>query len=194
MNLQKFNPWNWFKHEDAARQEGSRVPVRRSDYSDGYSQASVVPQMYRELDRLWDIVGREFGLSPWKAADTGQGIFRSEIPARAIFRPELNVSSDEKEYTITVEAAGMEYKDISLELSDRKLLIHGNKSEKSEHKGKHFYRIERHYGNFQRVLDLPEDAIVEDISASMKNGLLSIIVPRREIVTSDSKKIKITSS
>ncbi len=194
MDLQKLNPWNWFKHEDAARQGGSKVPVRRSDYFDRDNPVSAVPQMFRELDRLWDIVGREFGLSPRHSALIDHGTFRSEFPTRAMFSPELNVSSDEKEYTITVEAAGMEYKDISLELSDRKLLIHGNKREESEQKDKHFYRIERHYGNFQRVLDLPEDAVVEDISASMKNGLLTIIVPRRELVAEDAKKIEISNS
>ena len=193
MNLQKLNPWNWFKHEDAARREDSQIPVRRADLATAGSLGSM-PQLYREIDRLWDVVAREFGFGPWLEGRGGRGGLLSDFSGRGIFSPELNVSSDEKEYSVTLEAAGMEQDDISLETADNKLFIRGNKSEESEQKDKHYYRIERRYGNFQRVLDMPEDAVVEEISASMKNGLLSIRIPRRKLEAANSKKIEILSA
>lgn len=192
MNLQKLNPWNWFKHEDAARREDSRIPVRHPDYPTEGGHSSM-PQLYQEIDRLWDAVTRDFGFSPWMADRRGRGSL-ADFSGHAKFSPELNVSSDEKEYAVTLEAAGMEQQDISLETGDGKLFIRGNKSEETEQKDKHFYRIERRYGNFQRVLDLPEDAVVDDISASMKNGLLTIKIPRRKLEASNSKKIEILSA
>ena len=53
------------------------------------------------------------------------------------------------------------------------------------------YRIERSYGALQRTLSLPEDASASEITAAMKNGVLSLVIPRREVADSEVKKITI---
>jgi HSP20 family protein len=111
-----------------------------------------------------------------------------------LFVPSLNISSDGKEYAVTLEATGLEQKDISIELSERCLLIKSNKQKESKNKDKDFYRIERKFGSFQRVLALPEDAIADAIKASMKNGLLTVKIPRAENQVTNNKKIEIESA
>jgi HSP20 family protein len=145
-------------------------------------------ELHSQIDRLFDDLWDSFGI--------GNSLFsnnhlKSNFPT---FVPELNISSDAKEYTITFEAAGLEQKDIAIELNERRLTIKGNKVDESENKEKDFYRIERRFGSFQRVLALPEDALVDDINAKMSNGLLTIRIPRSETVNSTTRKIEIKNS
>ncbi|MGD9386334.1 MAG: Hsp20 family protein, partial [Thioalkalispiraceae bacterium] len=69
----------------------------------------------------------------------------------------------------------------------------GNKQQEQEEKDKHFYRIERHYGSFERVLAIPDDAETNKITASMKNGVLTIDIPRKEMPATEAKRITIES-
>ena len=75
------------------------------------------------------------------------------------------------------------------------MIIAGNDREKrarkANSKNRHYYRIERHYGTFQRVLSLPEDAVASDINASISKELLTIGIPRQEAEVTDRRKISI---
>lgn len=193
MNLQKLNPWNWFKHESGGN-PGTTVPVRREEYpaQSALSLNQPLAQFHQEVDRLFDGIFRSFGFpsaSLGRLPDLWSGA--GQVSA---FNPELNVASDDEEYVVTVEAAGLNDKDVQIEVADRRLLISGNKQEESENKQRHFYRIERRYGAFQRVLALPDDAQADQIRAAMHNGLLTIRIPRRPLEHSDSRRITIESS
>lgn len=61
----------------------------------------------------------------------------------------------------------------------------------SETRDKQYYRVERHYGNFQRSLSLPDDAVVDEVEASLKNGILKLNIPRREGSSREVKRIEI---
>ncbi|MFA6699534.1 MAG: Hsp20/alpha crystallin family protein [Thiomicrospira sp.] len=177
MDLSKLNPWNWFKHEDGAKSAES-IPLKRDEYQ------SVTParrevgtvgdiwQLHREMDRLFDEAFRGFGLPSRALAST-----RAPLN-EALFRPSLNVASDDKQYTVTLEAPGLVQDDIKLELKGQTLFIQGEKRVEKEDKDKHYYRIERRYGQFQRVLDVPEDVDLDKIEAKMKHGVLTINLPR----------------
>jgi HSP20 family protein len=110
---------------------------------------------------------------------------------RVGFQAKLNVSSDDKQYHVSLEAPGLTEKEISLELNQGVLTIRGEKKEENETKDRHYYRMERSYGSFQRVLALPEDCDQEGISASMKNGVLDITLPRKALPASAAKQIPI---
>lgn len=193
MNLQKLNPWNWLKHEEGQGSYEETVPVKKKEYAEQLSNRNPILELHSEIDKLFDRAFQGFGFNPlFKNDFNNRGLFR--FKDSALFVPKLNVSSDDKEYLITLEAAGMEQKDLTVELKDKRLLIQGNKQEEEESKDKDFYRIERKFGTFQRVLALPEDANAEAIKASMKNGLLTIKIPRIESQIADSKKIEIENS
>lgn len=186
MDLQRLNPWNWFKHEEP-QPGGAQIPVKRSDKESGMSQYPM-QQLHQQIDRLFEDAFRGFGF-PSIGSQLGE-------PGRWLnsqdFRPSLNVSSDSKSYQITLEAPGMNEEDLAVEVSGDVLTISGQKQEEKESKEKHFYRIERSYGNFQRTLSLPDDANADEIQASMKNGVLSLVIPRRTAVDTQVKKITIS--
>lgn len=191
MNLQKLNPWNWFKHEDVQSMAESTIPVKKADYSAKILNRHPMFQLQREIDNLFDQSFRSFGLEPLVRGGLDKSLLGS---FSNLFSPDLNISSDDKEYIITLEVAGLDEKDISIDLSGSRLTIKGNKQDESESKDKNFYRIERKFGSFQRVLALPEDAQADRIKASMKNGLLTITVPRAETTNNDTRKIEIENS
>jgi HSP20 family protein len=107
------------------------------------------------------------------------------------FKPSLDVASDEKEYSIKVELPGIDLTNISLEYSSDTLKIKGEKRQEKEEKDKDFYRIERSYGSFQRILDIPEDADADNITSNYKDGVLSITIPRKQLPKKETKKIEI---
>ncbi|MDR9467589.1 Hsp20 family protein [Marinospirillum sp.] len=67
-----------------------------------------------------------------------------------------------------------------MDLQDHTPFIRGEKRQENEEKDKHFYRIERNFGQFQRVLELPQDVDTEAIQAKMNKGVLTLTLPRKE--------------
>jgi len=188
MDIAKLNPWNWFKHEEKQEKAGT-IPVKSGDYVEGRNPLANIAQLHREIDRLFDDAFRGFPAFG-RSSLWGQMLNEDFVPT---FRANVNVSSDDRQYTITLEAPGMEQKDLSIELKDRALFIRGDKQQEHEEKDQHFYRVERSYGSFERVLAIPDDGNAEEISASTKNGVLTITIPRKELPKSDAKKIEIKS-
>lgn len=194
MDFQKLNPWNWFKHEEPSGPSANRIPVKRSA-SEQQTPApeqnlfGPVQQIHQQIDRLFDDAFRGFGLPvlPGTLSDS------SRQRSAQIFRPSLNVSSDNNCYEITLEAPGLTEKDLAIEVNGDILTIQGEKQEEKEDKDRHYYRIERSYGSFQRTLSLPDDSNTEEIKASMKDGVLRLTIPRRETVDSHTRKININS-
>ena len=191
MDLQKLNPWNWFKHEEFQSAGAAQIPVKH--VSDSNEQAvphgSVHPvlQIQQQIDQLFDNAFRGFGF-PLLSSHFGDS---SGWSRHAEYRPSLNVSSDEKCYQITLEAPGLTESDLNIEVDGDVLTIQGQKQQEKETKEKYFYRVERSYGAFQRTLSLPNDANPDDIQASMKNGVLSLNIPRRAVADNTVRKITI---
>ncbi|MFY0991463.1 Hsp20/alpha crystallin family protein [Halomonas sp. C05BenzN] len=161
MNLQKFSPWNWFKSESADAPTGAVEP-RRGDLT-------PLTSMHQELDRWMDGMMRQFGMP-----SLGSGF--GDMPA--LLRPSLDITEHDDHYEIGVEVPGVEEKDVKLSLDDHRLVIEGEKRQESSTREERYQRIERSYGSFRRVLDLPGDARVDEIKASFANGVLRITVPR----------------
>ena len=86
---------------------------------------------------------------------------------------------------------GLEQKDLSIELKDRVLVIKGDKQQEQEEKDKHYYRIGRRYGAFERVIAVPDDADIDGISAGMDKGLLTVKIPKKAVADSEIKRISI---
>lgn len=167
MDLKKLNPWNWFKHEESGNQNTSLPIQQETPLTDRHFPSGGLWQLHREMDRLFDETFRHFGLPSRLGGSPLTG-----------FMPRLNVASNEQGYSITLEAPGLTQDDITLDLRDRTLFIRGEKRQEKEEKDQQYYRIERHYGQFQRVLELPADVELDKINASMKNGVLALNLPR----------------
>jgi HSP20 family protein len=184
-------PWNWFKREEDAMpaRQGRRGQYRSSQYR------GPIDAWYRDMNDFFD---NFFGVTP--VAD-GKGNGRnSEL---AFIRPNLDVSADDKAYKVTVELPGVDDKDVKVELDKDVLRIFGEKRHESEEKdagdngkengknGKGYYRIERSYGSFERDLAVPDDVDASAITATHKDGILTVTLPRKAVVLQENKQIAI---
>ena len=70
--------------------------------------------------------------------------------------------------------------------------ISGERSKEQEEKNEKWHRIERSSGKFMRRFRLPEDAKVEEVKASMENGVLTVTVPKVEVKKPEIKSIDIS--
>ena len=95
------------------------------------------------------------------------------------FIPKIDIKEAETEFVITVELPGMEEKDISVSLSGDNLLIKGEKKAEKEEKGKHFHRIERTCGSYERVIQVPVSVDANKIKANYKKGILEVHLPKK---------------
>ncbi|WDE11743.1 Hsp20/alpha crystallin family protein [Thalassomonas haliotis] len=205
MDIEKLNPWNWFKHEDDST---SQIPVSKNDApgeSSSDNKSLTTPQnqamgslmkLHNEMDRLFDDVWRSFGKPSSSRLMRPSSVFGNSLLDNSIlgdYRAKLDVSGSEKEYEVSIDLPGLTEDDIQIELNGNTLTVKGQKEEKSESKDKQYYRVERSIGSFQRTLSLPEDASRDEISANMKNGLLVIQIPRKALPKDDVKRISISS-
>lgn len=193
MNLAKFNPWNWFKHEDEPHHRSMSLPIeqRGSNTAVASDPFSSFLELHRQMDNLFDNAFRSFGLqnfSQWQGSNappvSGLGL---------AFKPNTDVAEDDHQYHISVDVPGMKESDLSIELNDHVLTIRGEKETKVENDDRRFYRVERHYGSFQRTLALPEDAVIDDISAQLNDGVLTLSVPRKSLPGKAARRITIES-
>jgi HSP20 family protein len=184
MEIKKWVPWNWFKKEES--EQNNTVPVQRENTGE---QAGVLVhplrQFHQEIDRLFDRSFGGFGLSSFFDQP-----FFSRM-SDGTLKPTLDLGANNKEYSITVEVPGVDKKDVKLEIVNNTLTISGEKKQEKEEKDKDYYRVERSYGSFRRVLSLPEDADQNGIKAKFKNGVLTVTMPRKELPKPDIKQIEV---
>ncbi len=106
--------------------------------------------------------------------------------------PAVNITENEKSYSIEVSAPGFEKGDFNIEVEDGMLTISGeHKTEKNE-KDKNFVRKEFNYGSFSRSFNLVDLVDEEKIDAKYDNGVLKIELPKTEKAKAKNvKQIKI---
>ena len=185
MDIKKLAPWNWFKKEE--EQSHTDLPIKRDDKLTPHIPDNDNPliRLHREMDRLFESAFRGFGQLP---ASTE---FSIPLTTEGLLKPRVDIGATAKEYSITVEVPGINEKDVKVEISGNTMTIRGEKKQEKEEKEKDYYKIERSYGAFQRILSLPEDADQDNIKASFKNGVLTIRMPRKALSDSHVKQIEI---
>jgi HSP20 family protein len=91
----------------------------------------------------------------------------------------LDVQEDEKSYTIAAELPGVKKEEIQLAIDDGKLRILVSRDENTEDKSRNYIHKERRYCSMERNIYLA-DADASAVKAELKDGVLNIVVPRKE--------------
>jgi HSP20 family protein len=93
--------------------------------------------------------------------------------------PALDVIDNENEVTIKAEVPGIPIKDLDINISGTTLTISGEKEELTDSKGENYYRCERRFGSFRRVVELPDTIDADKITADADNGLITVHVAKK---------------
>jgi HSP20 family protein len=103
-----------------------------------------------------------------------EGIERAWVPAVDIFETENH------EVVIQAELPDFKREDLKVTFEQNVLTLHGSRTRDQEQKRDTFQRMERHYGSFTRSFTLPATVDASRISASYRDGVLTITLPQRE--------------
>lgn len=148
--------------------------------------------MRHEMERLFDRFSH-FDVSPFRRLSEAEH-FWPRPNGGALLSVDVDVSEDDKAYTITAELPGLEEKNIDVSISEDVLTLKGEKKAEKEEKGKNRYVCERSYGAFQRSFALPSDALTDKIDAKFAKGVLTITLPKNPKAEPASKKINVKAA
>jgi len=95
----------------------------------------------------------------------------------SVWTPAVEVFEKDGNLIVRAELPGLTKEDIKVEITDDGLVIQGERKQEHEEQHEGFYRSERSYGRFYRLISLPEGANAEQARANLNNGVLEIAVP-----------------
>ncbi len=112
--------------------------------------------------------------------------------ANTDWTPATNITESETGYAVVMELPGVSADDVSIEIKDNILDVHGTKTVAEPAEGQRRARSERRSGNFGRKFEFSTSVDADGISAEFRHGLLTIQLPKSEKVL--PRKINIKSS
>ncbi len=129
---------------------------------------------YRELATLQDEMNRLI------ESFFGREFLGEPEPAAMMWGPRVDIHETDDMYVVEAELPGLTKDDIKLSVHESTLTLEGEKKLEEEKKGRNWHRQERVYGKFQRSFTLPSAVDANKISATFKNGVLTIELPKSE--------------
>ncbi len=105
--------------------------------------------------------------------------------SRTLNVPAVNITEQKENYEVSLAVPGMKKDDFNIDVDGNMLTISCVKEESKEEKDKKFTRKEYNYSSFSRSFTLPEEINKNNIEAKYNDGVLKIVLPRKE----DAKKL-----
>jgi HSP20 family protein len=105
------------------------------------------------------------------------------------FVPEFEVLERKDAYVFKADLPGVKQEDLDIQLTENRLTVAGKREAEERKEGERWYAYERTYGTFTRSFSLPEGVDAEHVRAELKDGVLTLVVPKRPEV--QPKKIQI---
>jgi HSP20 family protein len=101
----------------------------------------------------------------------------------AITVPAVNITENVNDYNISVAAPGLKKNDFHINVDGNMLTISAEKEEtKEEREEENYTRKEYNYSSFSRSFTLPQEVNREKIEASYEDGVLKLVLPKKEEV------------
>ena len=107
--------------------------------------------------------------------------------------PSVNITENSNSYNVALAAPGLKKEDFKIDVEGNMLTISSEKEDKREEKDEKYTRKEYSYSSFSRSFTLPEDVKEDAIDARYENGVLNLMLPRKENgkKTTASKRIAV---
>lgn len=100
-------------------------------------------------------------------------------PSPSTFIPTFEVKETKDAYVFKADLPGVKENDLDVSLADNRIVISGKRSEERREEGERYYAYERSYGSFSRAFTLPEGIDAENVNAELKEGVLTVSVPKK---------------
>ena len=113
------------------------------------------------------------------------------------FAPRMDVEETDDRYFLSFDLPGVDFADVQIDVEDDQLLVHGKRVGRTDESVKR-HRSERAFGEFRRVVKMPEMVDIDAVSADFDNGVLTVTLPklpekktsRRIVISKGDKTVK----
>jgi HSP20 family protein len=95
------------------------------------------------------------------------------------FVPRFDVRETKDAYVINADLPGVKDEELDVSLSGNLLTISGKREEQHQEEGESYYAMERSHGSFARSFTMPDGVDAESVSADLKQGVLTVRVPKK---------------
>ena len=119
--------------------------------------------------------------------------FLSE-PSSRPWTPAVDILETENKLILKMDVPEVELKDVDIRLENQTLTVKGERKFENLQDSKAYHRIERSYGSFARNFTLPDTVDTEKVRADYKNGVLSIVLPKKEVAKPRTIKVEISNN
>jgi len=140
---------------------------------------------FKDLEIIQNEMNRLFDSSLVRWGDRGTGLLDG------VWGPAVDIYDSKDNIMVKADIPGMSKDEIDVSVRRDTLLIKGEKKQEKETKEEGFVRTERFYGAFSRAIRLPAEVDVAKVNASCKNGVLELVLPKKEEAKSKQLKIDI---
>ncbi|MRG45324.1 Hsp20 family protein [Chitinophaga sp. SYP-B3965] len=143
------------------------------------------------LAKIGSLLPSEFDdfFKPWKEWTTD--LFGSRSWA-LLTLPAVNISEDKDSYILSMASPGMKKEDFKIDLEGNVLTISTEMEEKNEKKEEKFCRKEYNYSSFSRSFNLPDTVNKSKIEATYEEGVLKLIMQKKEDAKTNGESLKIS--
>jgi HSP20 family protein len=163
--------------------EQTTVPVKASEGRlRRWDPSEILDTIRDEMDRFW---GQSW---PWSHPRA----LRRPAESPTAWAPRMDVFERDGSLVVKAELPGLKKEDVQVTLEHGDLLIQGERKTESEVKEDEYYRCERSFGSFYRRLPLPPEVKVDQIKATVTDGVLEVRVPMPVAETPEPTKIKVS--
>ena len=105
----------------------------------------------------------------------------------------VNVVENEHDFTLTAEVPGLKEKDIEIEINNGRMTLKGNVEETQEKEEKNYRMREFSRRSFERSFTVSESVDQDNISAKLENGVLKLVLPKKEEAKPKTVKVAVGS-
>jgi HSP20 family protein len=105
--------------------------------------------------------------------------------------PSADISETENEYVIRAELPAVKKEEVQVTYDDGIITIRGERKQQKDDKGEKFHRMETFFGSFERSFSLPDNVNADAIRCESKDGILTVHVPKTEVVKNKPKQITV---
>lgn len=133
----------------------------------------MTTQALAKLNERMPTVFDDF-FKPWNE------MFDGGIWGKTMNIPAVNIVENKDEYVVSIAAPGLKKDDFKIDVDGNMLTISSEKVETKEEKERKFTRKEYNFMTFSRSFTLPEEVFREKIEARYEDGVLRILLPRKE--------------
>jgi HSP20 family protein len=127
-----------------------------------YEPTNLFDQFNNEINRFLNVAPRQ------RAANQDRN-----------WMPAVDIREEDDRFVLSADIPGVERKDVEVTMEDGVLTIKGERHAEAEEKREGFHRRERVHGTFMRQFTLPDTVNADNISATVKEGVLHIEIPKQ---------------